>query len=585
MDHALALAKTIVTRANLGANLGTHVWRLMRLPKTEINVSESLLSLKKLLHIKEAKKVGPRPEFYDYHKYDELQESWQSSVQVQTFYLPLPSLNDLAVWKASAHEERLAQLSRRPTFENFEDYRWFDTVPQALFTNPHLEPNNLTLRDFVNTVDIFTPHPDLWRSNRVYSYGNGDSIDQSELLDGVDYIRYKTGKYFYTYMNYFYRTYNKWVQREEPTKPLSYVNWLFLQPKLTPRGELLNTSVEGSAKYPYPHTKNPAIEEIDKLAQINFTRNKYSLHLTQLESKLNQEVCAGMKLQEDLLAIDVGQGDEPFSSLQRTFETLQSLQIDIRPYVKPVEVSPTLFKAMAREVSTQNTYPLTNYFGTWLFCNSAKNLLTIAKSVLDKYIPSRQVASIKAQAKKTIKQITEYTNRVGYCGVDTSFGIGKTQPKSVLAHKLTYTAKVGEGFFFTLTNTIYSGRPTKHCVWSAGLEEGVNKAARRSSKNALSWWNYIFSEYLYELLCVTLGNRPNVLFVYFYHFNNLTLRYFFMHHLYMKGVEPTPTLYFVRYNFLAKNCTFKGQRHLKKYKRKSMVHRDRFSRREFWVIN
>jgi hypothetical protein len=151
--------------------------------------------------------------------------------------------------------------------------------------------------------------------------------------------------------------------------------------------------------------------------------------------------------------------------------------------------------------------------------------------------------------------------------------------------KLTYTSNVGEGFFFTLTNTRFDDYPTKFQVWSAGADNVVRKADRRSVKNILSWWNFVFSDYIHDLLYVEFRDRPNFLYFYMYHFNNLTLRYFFMHHLYMKNIKQVPSLYFIRYNFLIQNYTAKKQRHMKKYKKKGLVHEDRFTRREFWIAS
>lgn len=157
------------------------------------------------------------------------------------------------------------------------------------------------------------------------------------------------------------------------------------------------------------------------------------------------------------------------------------------------------------------------------------------------------------------------------------------KPTLPYIHRLTHTARVNGGFYFTITNEQFDEYQTPFKVWSAGAEGVTKKAERRSAKNVLSWWNFIFSEYLHELLHVELRKKTKRLHFYMYRFNNITLRYFFMHHLYMKNLKGVPSLYFLRYNFLIRNYTHKKQRHIKKYKRKGTAHSDRFSRREFWL--
>lgn len=153
--------------------------------------------------------------------------------------------------------------------------------------------------------------------------------------------------------------------------------------------------------------------------------------------------------------------------------------------------------------------------------------------------------------------------------------------------QLTYKSNVGEGFFFSLTTprTYVSHRKIRFAGWSAGNNAVVTKAARRSVKNILSWWNYIFSDVLYALFFDIYDEEHNMLLFYFKSMNNLTIRYFFMNHLYVKNINYVQSLYFIRYNFFQKLVLKKKARYMKKFKKKGLVHADRFSRREFWIVS
>jgi hypothetical protein len=76
-----------------------------------------------------------------------------------------------------------------------------------------------------------------------------------------------------------------------------------------------------------------------------------------------------------------------------------------------------------------------------------------------------------------------------------------------------------------------------------------------------------------------------MLLMYFKSMNNLTMRYFFMNHLYMKNINYIQSLYFIKYNFFVKNVIRKKIRYMKKFKKKGLVHADRFTRREFWIVS
>ena len=74
-----------------------------------------------------------------------------------------------------------------------------------------------------------------------------------------------------------------------------------------------------------------------------------------------------------------------------------------------------------------------------------------------------------------------------------------------------------------------------------------------------------------------------MLILFFRRFNNLSLRYLFMNELYVRNLASVPALYFFKYPFYIKTFFNKKKRHLKKYKKKTWLHADRFDRREFWA--
>lgn len=152
-------------------------------------------------------------------------------------------------------------------------------------------------------------------------------------------------------------------------------------------------------------------------------------------------------------------------------------------------------------------------------------------------------------------------------------------------HKLVYTTNRGGGFFFNFTELKRVAAEYNHIPFVVPSGHGgyARKSERRSITNILSWWNYIFSVFLPHTYFVDLRLDTRMLLLFFYGFNNMSLRYLFMNELYVRNIYSVPALYFFRYNFYTRNFVQKKITHLKKYKKKAWVHADRFDRREYWA--
>lgn len=148
---------------------------------------------------------------------------------------------------------------------------------------------------------------------------------------------------------------------------------------------------------------------------------------------------------------------------------------------------------------------------------------------------------------------------------------------------LCHNARPNGSFFTSLlvSGVIETVRPVQ--VWSPGLYKWAKKAERRSSKNILTWWYYIFSEHLPTALIISGIREKKILYIFFKRLNNLTVRYLFAANIFMTSADSHRTFYLIRYDFHNKYRLGKKTRNMKKFKRKNILHKDRFSRREFWA--
>lgn len=150
-------------------------------------------------------------------------------------------------------------------------------------------------------------------------------------------------------------------------------------------------------------------------------------------------------------------------------------------------------------------------------------------------------------------------------------------------HNLTFYSRPKGSFFFDLKQQLYRNAPTQRQFWSAGLGGHVKKKQRRSPKNLLTWWNIIFGTHLLNSLHKAEPYSPQFLYLTFKGLNNTTLRYLFMINLFLTVPDHTYTLYILKYDFFIRFQRGKKRRCIKKFKSKSLVHVDRFTRREFWL--
>ena len=148
---------------------------------------------------------------------------------------------------------------------------------------------------------------------------------------------------------------------------------------------------------------------------------------------------------------------------------------------------------------------------------------------------------------------------------------------------LRHNARPNGSFFIALSvhGILETAKPVQ--VWSPGLYKWAKKSARRASKNILTWWYHIFIERLPKVLAVSGAREKKTLYIFFKRLNNLTVRYLFTANIFMNSVDAYRTFYLIKYDFHNKYILGKKTRNMKKFKRKSILHGDRFSRREFWV--